>query len=192
MDFGIKQSAIGFQPSAIRGNVDRRMEEKIGRFFDLETRGLILPFFLPSIPKLIANIIFCCLLISFNAAAQNLLPPGNIKFTNITQAAGIDFIHNTGAFGKKYLPETMGSGCAFIDYDNDGWQDILLVNGKDWEGKPTQKRQTMALYRNNRDSTFTDVTETAGLATRLYGMGVAVADYDNDGDSDIYISTLET
>ena len=86
----------------------------------------------------------------------------------------------------------MGSGCAFIDYDTDGWQDIILVNGKDWEGNPTQKRQTMALYRNNRDGTFMDVTKAAGLATPLYGMGVAVADYDNDGDSDIYISTLET
>ena len=144
---------------------------------------------------LIGSIIFCCLLISFNAAAQNLP-----QFTDITQAAGIDFIHNTGAFGKKYLPETMGSGCAFIDYNNDGWQDILLVNGKDWEGKPGsppvtgkghQKGQTMALYRNNRDSTFTDVTESAGLAIPLYGMGAAVADYDNDGDSDIYISALE-
>ena len=107
------------------------MEEEIGRFFGLETRDLILPFFLPSIPKLIANIIFCCLLISLNAGAQDLP-----QFTDITQAAGIDFIHNTGAFGKKYLPETMGSGCAFIDYDNDGWQDIILVNGKDWEGEP--------------------------------------------------------
>ncbi len=121
------------------------------------------------------------------AAAQNLP-----QFTDITSEAGIDFIHNTGAYGKKYLPETMGSGCAFLDYDTDGWQDILLVNGKDWEGQPTQKRQTMALYRNNRDGTFTDVTESSGLAVPLYGMGVAVADYDNDGDLDIYISTLET
>ena len=94
--------------------------------------------------------------------------------------------------GKNTSPKQLGSGCAFIDYNNDGWQDILLVNGKDWEGEPTQKRQTMALYRNNRDSTFTDATESAGLAVPLYGMGVSVADYDNDGDSDIYISTLET
>lgn len=130
---------------------------------------------------------YCCLLFSFNAGAQNLP-----QFTDITEAAGINFVHNTGAFGKKYLPETMGSGCAFIDYDTDGWQDILLVNGKDWEGNPTGKQQTMALYRNNRDGTFTDVTKTAGLAIPLYGMGAAVADYDNDGDSDIYISCLET
>ena len=133
-------------------------------------------------------LIFCCsLLFSLNTVAQPLP-----QFTDITHEADIDFVHNTGAFGQKYLPETMGSGCAFIDYDTDGWQDILLVNGKDWEGEPTQKRQTMALYRNDRDGTFTDVTETAGLATPLYGIGVAVADYDNDGDRDIYISTLET
>ena len=135
------------------------------------------------------RILICCcyFFFSLNVAAQPLP-----QFTDITHPAGIDFVHNTGAFGKKYLPETMGSGCAFIDYNTDGWQDILLVNGKDWEGEPTQKRQTMALYRNNGDGTFTDVTEIAGLATPLYGMGVAVADYDNDGDPDIYISTLET
>ena len=136
---------------------------------------------------ILAHLITFLIFFSLNAFAQNLP-----QFTDITHEAGIDFVHNTGAFGEKYLPETMGSGCAFIDYNTDGWQDILLVNGKDWEGNPTQKRQTMALYRNNRDSTFTDVTEAAGLATPLYGMGVAVADYDNDGDSDIYISTLET
>lgn len=132
-------------------------------------------------------ICYCGWVATLTAPAQTLP-----QFTDITREAGIDFVHNTGAYGKKYLPETMGSGCAFLDYDTDGWQDILLVNGKDWAGKPTQKRQTMALYRNNQDGTFTDVTESAGLAVPLYGMGVAVADYDNDGDPDIYISALET
>ena len=112
------------------------------------------------------------------------------QFVDVTREAGIDFVHNTGAFGKKYLPEEIASGCAFIDYDNDGWQDILLVNGKDWQGHPAGRRQTMGLYRNNQDGTFTDVTETAGLAVELYGLGVAVADYDNDGDADLYISCL--
>lgn len=112
------------------------------------------------------------------------------KFTEITQAAGIDFVHNNGAFGKKYLPETMGSGCAFFDYNADGWQDILLVNGKDWKGHLTGKRQTLALYRNNQDGSFSDVTEDTGLDIPLYGMGVAIADYDNDGDNDIYLSCL--
>ena len=84
----------------------------------------------------------------------------------------------------------MGSGCAFFDYNVDGWQDILLVNGKDWDRHPSGKRQTLALYRNNQDGSFTDVTESAGLNIPLYGMGVAVADYDNDGDDDIYLSCL--
>ena len=112
------------------------------------------------------------------------------QFVDITREAGIDFVHNSGAFGERYLPETIGSGCAFIDYDNDGWQDILLVSGKDWPGHSTGKRQTMGLYCNNHDGTFTDVTKTAGLAVELYGMGVAVGDYDNDGDDDFYISCL--
>ncbi len=198
MDFGIKQSAISHQqnshqPSAISCQFPERFVADKTSVTATQSTDCRKPRAESQYWRLlIANVIFCCLLISLNAAAQNLPPLGNIKFTDITQAAGIDFIHNTGAFGQKYLPETMGSGCAFIDYNNDGWQDILLVNGKDWEGKSTQKRQTMALYRNNRDNTFTDVTETAGLTTPLYGMGVAVADYDNDGDSDIYISTLET
>ena len=113
------------------------------------------------------------------------------EFVEITKAAGIDFVHNTGAFGKKYLPETMGSGCAFTDYDNDGWIDIVLVSCNDWDGHPTGKRQTMALYRNNRNGTFSDVTTSAGLSVKLYGMGVAAADYDNDGDDDLYVSCLE-
>ncbi len=118
--------------------------------------------------------------------ASNHLP----QFIDITAEAGINFIHNSGAFGKKYLPETMGTGCAFIDYDNDNWQDLLLVNGKDWDGHPTGKLQTMGLYRNNGNGTFVDVTKNAGLDVPLYGMGVAVADYDNDGDADFYISCL--
>ena len=114
------------------------------------------------------------------------------QFTDITREAGITFIHNNGAFGKKYLPETMGSGCAFIDYNNDGWQDIFLVNGMDWENQKTGKSQTPALYKNNQDGTFTDVTTSSGLNKLMYGMGVAVADYDNDGNNDIYLSCLNS
>lgn len=113
----------------------------------------------------------------------------SVKFTNIANAAGIRFIHNNGAFGKKYLPESMGSGCAFLDYDGDGWQDILLVNSSDFP-EHKQKVSHMALYRNNQDGTFKDVTKDAGLAVELYGIGVSAADFDNDGDIDIFISTL--
>lgn len=111
------------------------------------------------------------------------------RFEDVTARAGLAFQHNNGAFGGKYLPETMGSGCAFLDYDNDGWQDILLVNGTDWPGHRTQ-RSTMHLYRNNRDGTFTDVTRRAGLDIEMYGMGVAVGDYNNDGFPDIFISCV--
>jgi hypothetical protein len=112
-------------------------------------------------------------------------PP--FRLTDVTTAAGIQFHHNSGAYGKKLLPETLGSGCAFIDYDNDGWQDILLVNSMDWSGHHTQ-RSTLALYRNNRNGTFTDVTKSAGLDIEMYGLGLAVGDYNNDGFPDIYVT----
>ncbi len=116
-------------------------------------------------------------------------PSGTIEFTDVTNEAGIHFKHNSGAFGKKYLPETIGAGAAFLDYDNDGWQDILLVNSMDW---PENKKHKSfpALYRNNKDGTFTDVTQQTGLAVEMYGIGVAVADYDNDGNDDIYITCV--
>ena len=118
-------------------------------------------------------------------------PSGPIQFTDITSQAGIRFKHNTGAFGKKYLPETMGSGVCFLDYDNDGWQDILLINSMDWPDRSPGK-SFPALYHNNKDGTFTDVTKQAGLAAEIYGLGCAVADYDNDGKTDIYITTVGT
>jgi len=124
-----------------------------------------------------------------DSAAGGSRPSGSIGFTDVTAQAGIHFKHNSGAFGKKYLPETMGSGACFLDYDNDGWQDILLVNSMDWPGHESGK-SFPALYHNNRDGTFTDVTRQAGLALEMYGLGCAVGDYDNDGYDDIYITTV--
>jgi hypothetical protein len=112
-----------------------------------------------------------------------------ITFRDVTQRAGIHFVHNNAAFGKKYLPETMGPGVAFIDYDNDGWPDIFIVNGMDWPGQAS-KRSTPKLYHNNHDGTFTDVTHQAGLDVEMFGMGVAVGDYDNDGYDDLFVTAL--
>jgi len=111
------------------------------------------------------------------------------RLVDVTSQAGIHFQHNSGAFGGKFLPETLGSGCAFLDYDRDRWQDILLVNGADWPGRK-KSRTTLRLYRNNRNGTFTDVTARAGLDVELYGMGVAVGDYNNDGFPDILITCV--
>jgi hypothetical protein len=116
-------------------------------------------------------------------------PSGPIQFTDVTAQAGIHFKHNSGAFGKKYLPETMGPGVCVLDYDNDGWQDILFVNSMDWPGR-SGKGSMPALYHNNHDGTFTDVTAKAGLAVAMYGLGCAVADYDDDGHEDIYITAV--
>ncbi len=113
-----------------------------------------------------------------------------VEFTDVTSQAGIKFRHNNGAYGKKYLPETTGSGCAFLDYDNDGWQDALLINATDFEDAPKKRRSVMALYHNNQNGTFTDVTAAAGLAKPMYGMGASIGDYDNDGFDDIYVTAF--
>ena len=121
--------------------------------------------------------------------APQAAPGLGFRLTEVTAQAGIQFRHNSGAYGGKLLPETLGSGCAFLDYDGDGWQDILLLNGMDWPGHKRQ-RSTLKLYRNNRNGTFADVTRSAGLDLEMYGMGVAVGDYNNDGFPDLLITCL--
>jgi len=133
---------------------------------------------------------------AFAAASQ--IPPETLlaspaapgfRFVDLTSSAGIQFRHNSGAYGGKLLPETLGPGCAFLDYDSDGWQDILLVNGTDWPGHK-RDRSTLKLYRNNRNGTFSDVTRAAGLDIEMYGMGVAAGDYNNDGYPDLLITCV--
>ncbi|MCA9092150.1 MAG: CRTAC1 family protein [Planctomycetaceae bacterium] len=114
------------------------------------------------------------------------------KFTDITASSGIKFVHENGAAGEKLLPETMGGGCAFLDFDSDGDQDLLLVNSQRW---PWDKRESsgsakMALYQNDGTGKFTDATTGSGLDVSMYGMGVAVGDFDNDGDEDVFLSAL--
>jgi enediyne biosynthesis protein E4 len=132
---------------------------------------------------------FACVLAGPVASQQTPSTPSPITFRDITQKAGIHFTHNNAAFGKKYLPETMGPGVAFIDYDNDGWADIFLVNGTNWPDHPS-KHSTPKLYHNNHDGTFADVTHKAGFDVELFGMGVAVGDYDNDGYDDLFVTAM--
>ncbi len=117
-------------------------------------------------------------------------PPSaaHLSFTDVTAAAGVQFRHTNGAAGRRHLVETMGSGCAFTDLDGDGWPDLFFVNGRALPGAPADPRVHPALYRNNRDGTFTDITPGSGLETPLYGMGCAVGDYDGDGKPDLYVT----
>src|ERR1041385_8454359 len=110
-------------------------------------------------------------------------------FVDITVAAGIHFNYQNSRTSRKYLLETFGPGVAFLDYDGDGWPDILIVNGAPLPGGKVTGRPTMALYHNNHNNTFTDVTHNAGLDKDVfYAMGIAVGDYDNDGREDFYVS----
>src|SRR3954471_16088103 len=106
----------------------------------------------------------------------------------LPENSGISWAHSSGKSPQKYLPESSGAGCAFLDYDNDGWMDIYLVNSGKCDFFTPDPPLRNALYKNNRDGTFTDVTEKAGVAAGGYGQGVAVGDYDGDGFPDIYVT----
>ncbi|MBD3275808.1 MAG: CRTAC1 family protein [Candidatus Marinimicrobia bacterium] len=127
-----------------------------------------------------------------NAGREGAESDYPISFADATESAGLDaFYHETGAFGEKWMPETFGSGCGFIDYNNDGWQDIILLGGGSWPEYSDIDAKTIWLYENNQDGTFTDVTEAAGLSDiQTYTFGLTAADYDNDGDQDLYLTTL--
>ena len=119
-------------------------------------------------------------------------PSDVLRFTYVTQETGLGgFQHVTGAFGKMWFPETVGSGAGFLDYDGDGWQDIVLVAGAVWPDQGEPAIPALRLYRNEGGH-FTEVTEETGLADlHAYGMGLAIADYDNDGDPDIFLAAVE-
>jgi enediyne biosynthesis protein E4 len=133
---------------------------------------------------LICSIMFC-----FSAPA-NAQTETKIRLTDVSKNSGIVFIHSDGGTGKRYVVESVVGGLATLDYDNDGLQDIFFVNGMSLDNSSPQPTSTNSLYRNNGDFTFTDVTRQAGLSRRGYGMGAVAADYDNDGDIDLYVSNF--
>ena len=136
---------------------------------------------------MITRILISCAAAAVLVAAIDAAP--GVTFTDVTAKAGITFRHNAGKAGKKFLPETLGSGAAFFDADGDGWQDVLFVNSRDWQ--PKGRKSFAALYRNNRDGTFRDITARSGLDVELFGIGVAVGDFNNDGRDDVYLTALE-
>jgi enediyne biosynthesis protein E4 len=137
----------------------------------------------------IVSLPFAAVLLALAITVFGQTGSSTIQFTDVTKSAGITFTHYTGAFGKKYLPETLGPGVAFIDYDGDGWQDLFFTNGKDWPGQ-RGRSSTLQLFRNNHNGTFTEVAHPAGIAVEAYALGAAVGDYDNDGDDDLFVTTV--
>ncbi len=128
--------------------------------------------------------LFClALCLAVPLAAQPL------HFTDVTAQAGIRFLHESGRVGDKLLPETLGAGVAFFDADGDGWLDLFFVNSRKW--KPGSTPSLPALYLNQKNGTFRDATAGSGLDHELFGLGVAVADFDRDGRDDLYLTALE-
>ena len=124
-----------------------------------------------------------------SAAPIRKTPP--VHFVEGAAGAGIDFVHETGAFGEKWMPETMGSGCALFDRDGDGDLDLLLLNGRWWPGhEKAERAPTQRFYENLGDGRFADKTREVGLDIELYAMGATAGDYDGDGDIDLYLTAL--
>ncbi|GAB5518393.1 MAG: CRTAC1 family protein [Rhodothermales bacterium] len=126
------------------------------------------------------------------SSSEDAAAEAQLAFTDITAEGGLgDFVHRTGAYGRLLLPETMGAGVTIFDYDGDADQDVLLVGGGMWTGRDSLAVPALRLYQNDGTARFTDITESAGLADlRAYGFGATAADYDNDDDPDLYLTTL--
>ena len=120
-------------------------------------------------------------------------PINSIRFSDITLEAGLgEFLHDNGSYGEMLFPEQMGSGGGFIDYNGDGWLDILLAGGGSWNKKTSVNTSGLYLYKNNKNGTFSDVTSKHGLDIKgVNTLGIVAADYDNDGDQDIFVTTME-
>lgn len=139
----------------------------------------------------ILSLLISLLYLTHDSAAQQASAQKNraVTFEEVSaKASGITWVHNNAHSPERYLPETVGAGCAFLDYDNDGWMDIYLVNSGPSDFYTPTVPLKNALYHNNHDGTFTDVTDKAGVAGGTFGMGVAVGDYDGDGWPDIYVT----
>ena len=139
----------------------------------------------PVLPSLYRLFLFTLISLQYGTIA--LAEP---IFVDVTESAGITFLHTDGRSGVRLFNEFLGSGGGFFDYDGDGNLDIYLVNGAVQTGDRQDQTPHNVLYRNNGDTTFTDVTDTAGVGSRAYGTGAAVGDYDNDGDIDLYVTNF--
>src|SRR5215510_3191802 len=129
-----------------------------------------------------------CIALALFACQQTTQQPqkrsASSIYKDVTKQSGVNFVHEPGVDGSYFMPESLGSGCAFFDYDNDGLLDIYLINSGWHTNQQNKPRVTNHLFHQNRDHTFTDVTEASGLTGTDYGMGVAIGDYDNDGFQD--------
>jgi hypothetical protein len=140
--------------------------------------------------RFLAGLWSCPILLLIFGGGVAARSSAGFSFVDITSTAGIHFSHFTGAFGRKYLPETLGSGVAVLDADGDGWQDVLLVSGTSWPDQQKPASSSTRLFRNSGRGTFQDITAGSGLDVAMYGMGAAASDYDNDGREDILVTAV--
>ncbi len=135
-------------------------------------------------------LLLCAYVLGLNMRRALAQTPTRVTFTEIPpKQSGLTWVHNSAFSPERFLPETVGAGCAFFDYDNDGWMDIYLVNSGPADFFSPKTPLKNALYHNNHDGTFTDVTDKAGVAGNTFGMGVAAGDYDGDGWQDMYVTS---